>query len=251
MVTLAYHLVDRRFYAGITRVTPRAFAAQMSYLSRGGFVCRLPTLPTPVQDKSGPREICITFDDGYQCVYDYAYPIMESMQLRGTVFVIAGYVGKTNAWDVRLSKPVRHMGWGELGALVRSGWEIGSHSMTHAALSFLSPERLRKEVGDSKLLLEDRLGCPIRAFSYPFGVLDERLVDKVREAGYQVAFAMYVPPRLRRAGLSPFNRARTAVYLTDSMRGFAAKAQGGNGAWQVVVARVVNFCSRGTILLKT
>ncbi len=250
-MTLAYHLVNSRFYAGITRVSPRAFAEQMNYLCRQGFCSCLPAGVARTAESNEKKSICITFDDAYQCVYEHAYPVMESLGMRGTVFVIAGYVGRTNAWDARLSKPVRHMGWDSLRDLLAAGWEIGSHSMTHAALTVASADAIRREVSDSKKLLEDRLGCAVRAFSYPFGVLSARLVHEVREAGYEVAYGMHIPPPLRGAVFSPYNRGRIAVYLTDGRRSFAKKVRGECGPLHLLVQRMVNFASRGTILVKS
>lgn len=247
MTTLAYHLVDGKFYAGVTRVTPRAFARQIKYLADHGFNSCLPdeeaqTVPTA-------KPVCITFDDGYECVYSNAFPVLQGHGFRACVFVIAGYVGKGNAWDVRLSAPVRHLSWQQLSALAAAGWEIGSHSLSHVPLTSVSQARLRSELRDSKALLEDRMGRPVRFFSYPFGVFSARVVAAVQEVGYEAAYGMYLTRELDNPSLRPFNRERRGVYLLDSLLSFARKVEGRREALRFFTERLVSFASRGSILV--
>ncbi|MBC7188159.1 MAG: polysaccharide deacetylase family protein [Calditrichaeota bacterium] len=247
MTTLAYHLVDDKFYAGVTRVTPRAFARQMKYLANHGFTSCLPG--EEIDTSSTLKRVCITFDDGYECVYSNAFPVLQRYGFRACVFVIAGYVGKSNAWDVRFSGPVQHLSWQQLSTLATAGWEIGSHSFSHVPLTLVSPARLRTELRDSKALLEDRIGRPVHFFSYPFGVFSARVVAAVQEAGYEAAYGMYVSRELKRPRLWPFNRERRAIYLFDSLRCFARKAEGRSEALPFFAERLVSFASRGSILV--
>ncbi|MCR4437443.1 MAG: polysaccharide deacetylase family protein [bacterium] len=247
MTTLAYHLVDGKFYAGVTRVTPRAFARQMKYLADHGFTSCLPCADNDTA--SMEKRVCITFDDGYECVYSNAFPILQRHGFRACVFAIAGYVGKSNAWDVRLSAPVRHLSWQQLSALAAAGWEVGSHSLSHLPLTWVGTARLRSELRDSKALLEDRLGRPVRFFSYPFGVLSEGVVAAVQEAGYKAAYGMYLSRELSKPSLRPFNRERRAVYLLDSLKCFVRKAEGTGEAFRLFTERLVSFASRGSVLL--
>ncbi len=249
MTTLAYHLVDRAFYAGITRVTPTAFARQMDYLAANGFTTCLPSDASRFSGQ-GRKAVCITFDDSYECVFTHAFPVLAERGFCGAVFVVADYVGKTNGWDVRLSRPIRHMSWAQLKQLAAAGWEIGSHSLSHTDLSSAGRLQLMAEVFDSKARLEDRLGRAVQTFSYPFGVFSAQVVEVVREAGYQAAYGMYIPKRLRAPHLQPFNRARRGVYLLDTLPTFARKVNGTSGPLLVTMERLVSFCSRGTVLVK-
>lgn len=51
-------------------------------------------------------------------------------------------------------------------------------------------ERLRAEIGFSKLFLERKLGRPVRLFSYPWGEYDDECVALVQETGYRAAFSI-------------------------------------------------------------
>ncbi len=70
--------------------------------------------------------------------------------------------------------------------------DIGSHTRSHRVLDTLRPDRLQDELLGSRLELEDWIGQPVRAVSYPVGktIRDKPLIlDAVREAGYEIGFA--------------------------------------------------------------
>ena len=73
------------------------------------------------------------------------------------------------------------MDWDDLGSLDPAIVTIGSHTLTHPILTTLPPDDLSKEVRDSRRLLEERLGRPVRFFCYPNGSHDDRVVACVKE----------------------------------------------------------------------
>lgn len=84
------------------------------------------------------------------------------------------------------------LSWEELGAWVRRGIGIGSHTHTHPNLGRLSEDRQREELASSRARLEERLGVPIRTLAYPFGTGDSYSAatqQLARESGYESAFA--------------------------------------------------------------
>jgi hypothetical protein len=50
---------------------------------------------------------------------------------------------------------------------------------------------LRKEIVESKKILEDRLGIKVNALAYPFGNYTNEARAMVKEAGYEAAFTVY------------------------------------------------------------
>jgi peptidoglycan/xylan/chitin deacetylase (PgdA/CDA1 family) len=68
--------------------------------------------------------------------------------------------------------------------------DIGAHTCTHPMLSRLSVGEQQQEISRSKELLEEILGNPIEAFSYPYGGRSdygEESVDCVRRSGFRLA----------------------------------------------------------------
>ena len=71
--------------------------------------------------------------------------------------------------------------------------EIGSHTMTHPVLATLPLELRKQEILQSKIYLEELLGRPVTAFSYPYGSSTDyksESVNIVRQAGFEYACAM-------------------------------------------------------------
>jgi peptidoglycan/xylan/chitin deacetylase (PgdA/CDA1 family) len=77
--------------------------------------------------------------------------------------------------------------WEQARELDGNGIEIGSHTMTHPILTHLPDEQLRREVGESKLRLEEELGRRVEQFCYPNGDNDQRVQCEVARAGYRGA----------------------------------------------------------------
>jgi peptidoglycan/xylan/chitin deacetylase (PgdA/CDA1 family) len=83
------------------------------------------------------------------------------------------------------------MGWKEAKDLVVQGMEIGSHTLTHPILSQLDAVQHKKEIVDSKLILEERLNCEINSIAYPVGryyCYNQKSFEYSVSAGYKIGF---------------------------------------------------------------
>jgi len=65
--------------------------------------------------------------------------------------------------------------------------EIASHSISHPILNLLSDLQLKKEIFNSKKVLENILSNFILGFCYPYGVFNNRVKTVVSKAGYGFA----------------------------------------------------------------
>ncbi len=79
------------------------------------------------------------------------------------------------------------LSWANAREMARSGIEFGSHTQTHPALTGASDEKLRRELSDSRALIEDELRTAADLFAYPHGEVDGRVRDAVKRAGYRCA----------------------------------------------------------------
>jgi peptidoglycan/xylan/chitin deacetylase (PgdA/CDA1 family) len=83
------------------------------------------------------------------------------------------------------------LSWDQVREMARAGMDIGSHTHTHSILSHLGPAEQRRELADSRDILEARLGQRIIAVSYPVGGKSAYTAETVRLAqqmGYQFGF---------------------------------------------------------------
>lgn len=135
------------------------------------------------------KSIIITFDDAYLDIFENALPFLIENNIKAIVFVPTGLIGKYNAWDshvLNVKKPIADIN------LIREfsnlGIEFGSHTISHPYLTKISKNEAFKEIKDSKKMLEDIIGKEVLSFCYPYGDLNEFIVDAVKSAGYKLAF---------------------------------------------------------------
>lgn len=70
--------------------------------------------------------------------------------------------------------------------LLKSGHVIGSHAHSHPELPKLSFEEQRKELSQSKAILEEAIGQPIVWFRPPYGLYNEDTVVLSKSLGLQI-----------------------------------------------------------------
>lgn len=209
-VFLSYHSVteDGPPYLSLR---PRTFERQLDILSRKGFRSgtRADLGRLAAGERLRGRRVFLTFDDGFLDTVHTALPRMRERGFSGMVFVLPRHLDEGAALDwpevageaVRRPALMRSIDWPMAEELVEAGWEIGSHTLTHARLTTLSDEDLRQELLDSRRLIADRLGrCDTLA--YPFGVWDPRVAGAAADAGYTFAFSLPFGQQLRATQLS-------------------------------------------------
>jgi peptidoglycan/xylan/chitin deacetylase (PgdA/CDA1 family) len=249
---LAYHKVDKKFELGGTWTTPVQFQKHMDHLKANGITPV--TLSRAVElMKSGEgrnkKYVCLTFDDAYEGLYHYAWPILQKHGFPATIFVVTDYVGRENDWDVNWGgRKFGHLGWKQIIEMAKAGIEFGAHTRTHQDLRKLDDEDLRDELAGAKYILEKNLGKIIGTLSYPFGRYDQRVMDAAAECGYISACSL--SPKMKNSQINFMALRRSAVYITDIMWNYHNKIfQEGRFFWlQDIWCRLVNFCAGGTIV---
>ncbi len=174
---LAYHRVHPTAGSDTPSLSPEAFERQMSLLEKRWRPIPLSTLVDWLEGKQtlAPKAVVVTFDDGTDDHFSYAYPILKRHGIPATVFMITGNVGLSGFLS---PKQIRQMGQG--------GITFGSHTFGHAYLPSLTPPEIRKELESSKKQLED-LGLSIDFLSYPAGGFTQAVIQSAQEAGYRAA----------------------------------------------------------------
>ncbi len=153
--------------------------------------------------------LVLTFDDGEESLYHYAFPILKRYRCPAIIFLIVNYIGKKNYWDISIAnKRSRHLNWRQIIEMARYGILFGSHTMSHRNLTKLNDQELEYELYESKRILESRLG-PIDAVSYPFNRVNSYVLKKVIGAGYKYGFGGN--------GTGILTIKKEAVYITDTI----------------------------------
>jgi peptidoglycan/xylan/chitin deacetylase (PgdA/CDA1 family) len=163
-------------------VSPDAFTRQMKFLhDRKYNVIPLEEAVSYIREKKRPpaRTVAITFDDGYENNYKYAYPALKRYHMPATIFIITDKVGKNDFMD-----------WGQINEMSASGIiDIESHTISHAWLKYIDDKKLKDELAGSKEVLEKMTGKKIKFICYPMGGYNEHVKSMAKDAGYEAGFA--------------------------------------------------------------
>ncbi len=168
------------------------------------------------------KSIVLTFDDGYENFYEYAYPCLKRHGFPSIVYLLAGYLGKRAKWfssDGRECPPL--MDVPRIKNLHAEGVQFGSHGINHLKLAEIPYDQAWMEIEQSKRILEHHLGFSIKHFCYPYGSHNEETVKAVRQAGYNSAVTCV--RGIAESGNDLYQLPRKAISYGDSLIGFVWK----------------------------
>lgn len=192
-------------------ISPEAFDQQMNLLYQWGYKTISAELLARAINQGAelpPQPIILTFDDGSETTYTTAQPIMQRYGFTGVSYIVYNYIGIP-----------RYMNADQIRALHASGWEIGSHGLSHVDLT-ARPDRQADEVVESRRRLQSLLGIPVLSFAYPFGAYDSSSLEYVHQAGY--TSAMGLGNETLQGNKNLFYLYRQPVEGTDSLQTFAS-----------------------------
>ena len=208
---LTFHDLDER--PSVISIAPGVFQRSMKKLHESEY--RTITLMEAVKCLSQGipfpnRSFVITFDDGYQSVYDEAFPVLQQYGMSSTIFLTVGK-NRFAKPDSRLpSIEGRSMlNWREIKEMNMDGITFGAHTLTHPDLTRLPLDRVKAEICGSKTIIEDALSTPVSSFAYPYGRYNRRCRDIVQQ--YFVC-ACSVKLGLIIGGSNPYTLERVDAY---------------------------------------
>jgi peptidoglycan/xylan/chitin deacetylase (PgdA/CDA1 family) len=148
------------------------------------------------------KSFVVSFDDGRDDGYYYAYPILKKYGFVATYFVI------TNREDT-----ATNLSWDQAAEMAKNGMEIASHTEDHTDIALSHGTALVNEVTGSKLAIETNLASrgvtvTVTTFCYPYGDVTSEGEQYIKTHGYLAAFTendgavrpgqnMYELPRVR------------------------------------------------------
>ncbi len=203
-VVLCYHNVEDKGGSKALTITTTEFEKQLQGIKDSGFtvIGMQDFLAFRRGEKEIPAKSCIiTIDDGWLSAYTNAWPLLKKFQYPFTLFIYVNYVGTGG----------KSMTWEQLGEMRDAGVDIQCHTYSHSNLKIPGGGMdkthsemvkrdvaalgvdgwMRKEIVESKAVLEKQLGIKCNAFAYPFGIYNTKARELVKEAGYEAAFTVY------------------------------------------------------------
>ena len=223
-------------------VTPQRFEEQLTGLLSRGFEA-WPLREIVNLHEAGcsiPRgAFAVTFDDGYECVYTRAWPILQRLQIPATIFLSTAYLDSrepfpcddwlaagddrvpTDSWRPLTTAQCREM---QAHSLI----ELAAHTHTHDDFRG-RPEGLRLDLQQNQQELRERFAIVRATFAFPFGVVREgfaggSMSEVARDSGFQCALS--TEPELIRRNQDPFSWGRFPAEQHDTAATLAAKLGG-------------------------
>ena len=175
-VCLNYHNLGYNPQFGINKVHPMIFKNHID-------IC-------DDFNKKRNIDITITFDDGYEGVFQFCRKILNKSTIkRKIIFPIVDYIGKYNTWDNSFYfNKYKHLSIEQIKILASEGWEVGSHTCTHRYLGKLNSDQIMNELVVSKQKLEEIINNEVTSFAPPYGIIDKRVLEISKSAGYKEIF---------------------------------------------------------------
>lgn len=205
-VIMYHHISPKQKLQNAYTISDQQFEKDLIFLKEHGY--HTITLDELVRfaengDSLPDNPIMITFDDGFESFYAYAYPLLQKHEMHAVMFVTGVDVDKfSEANDHNLD--YSYLTWDEVAELAASDWvEIGNHTynMHKSNGSRLgckikkgeNIEAYRKLLkGDLQKTQEkilDTTGIESIGFAYPFGGICKPAKEVLKEMGFKVAFS--------------------------------------------------------------
>jgi len=204
-IVMYHHILKEPTRLNSYTISPDEFRQDLQYLKKNGYQSIL--IQDLIDYVNGEAElpekpVMITFDDGYESFYEYAFPILKEMKFRAVFSVVGTYVDQYSCMDDH-HICYSHCTWNELALLQKSGIvEIQNHSYN---LHLLANGRrgakkvwnennsdyrqvLISDIGKMQDECRENLGGWLpTAFTYPYGQISDEALPILKELGFKAA----------------------------------------------------------------
>ena len=237
-IALCYHNIEDKGSKALT-IPVEEFEKEMQALKDNNFtiIGMQDFLAWRRGEKNIPAKCAIiTIDDGWVSGYENAWPILKKFGYPFTLFIYVNYIGTGG----------KSLSWDQLAEMRDAGVDIECHTYSHGDLR--SPLRkgsvdkktmtgiendiktlgmdgwMKKEIADSKAVLEKQLGIKVNAIAYPFGNFNQKARDLVKQAGYEAGFTVYgqqlrfSAPPFDLLGRYAVDAGQPQIFYTDALK---------------------------------
>lgn len=207
VAVLEYHHIDPT--ESEYTITPDTFQKHLEALKANHYhVISMKEFVDFLNGKSSvpPDSVVLTFDDGYESFYKYAYPALKQQKMTATNFIIVNYLG-TNPGTPFLN-------WDEIQTMKNDGFDFYSHTYNSHDFSVdqngnpISPltnpiflkdqnrmetekeykQRVKADLEEAEEIIQMKLGNQDKLFCFPHGRYNKTLIDIGDQLGYKYYF---------------------------------------------------------------
>lgn len=206
-VLMYHHVLDNPKKLNKYTISSSEFENDLKYIAQQGYetISVQNLIDYCEKGSSLPKKpIMITFDDGYESVYAYAYPLLKKYKMRAVINVIGKYADLYSSCDDH-NINYSHITWEQLKQITKDGtFEVGNHTYDMhkigsrkgiGKISGESHEHYQSQVGADLKKMQSRtkemLNITPTAFAYPFGNITKDALPVVKSTGIKVVFCCW------------------------------------------------------------
>lgn len=185
-------------------ITPEQFEDDLIYIKQKGYTTITMTQLINHQlkgEKLPEKPIIISFDDGYESTYAYAFPLLKKYDMCAVVSVVGSYADRyTEFEDHHLG--YSHMNWSQIKEMSQTKYvEIQNHTydMHKQSGERIATKRkygeseeeysiaLKEDIGKMQESIYNNTGFMPNTFTYPFGSNSDLSKKIIKEMGFSAA----------------------------------------------------------------
>ncbi|MBP7652261.1 polysaccharide deacetylase family protein [Candidatus Dependentiae bacterium] len=228
---LMYHKISE-FHRDKLTVTVNQFENQINYLLKKGY--------TPISFKElnsyknntlniPDKPVILTFDDGYMNNYELAYPVLKKNNIKATIFLVAGSIGKKNEWDEGQEKLIDY---NQIKEMSGNNIEFGIHSFNHSNFSKMTIKEIESDLTDCISELKKNNIFFENVIAYPYGSIPEKPEDKNKLKDFlkkhNFNFGLLIKSKINKIPIkNPYFMYRINIKGSDSFLDFKIKLKNG------------------------
>lgn len=206
-ILMYHHISEKQSKLNKYTISPANFKSDLEYIEKNGYkTVSVDDLISYCENGTALPEkaIMITFDDGYESIYQYAYPILKSKSMKAVINIIGAYADKYSTIDDH-NVNYAHITWDELSEMQESNiFEIANHTYdlhTNGKRKGISKMRGESDEHYESIIKADlermqsrtnqMLGSFPTAFAYPFGTVCKQALPIIKSCNIKCVFCCW------------------------------------------------------------
>lgn len=204
-IIMYHHMLKEGKLIGDYCITPTQFEEDLKYIKNNGYTTISADDLMEFYENHidlPEKPILITFDDGYESSFTYAFPLLKKYNMKAIISIIGNYSDLySNVPTCEKSVSYSHITWDEAKIMQSSGLiEIGNHTYNlHSIKNGIKgvvknndnnfyDNVVRNDINKLQEKIEKKLGIKTLIFAYPFGNRNEKTDKILKDAGFKVVF---------------------------------------------------------------
>lgn len=216
VIVLMYHFIVQEEKSPSTReISPERFASHLESLKNAGYsVISIGKYFRFVKNNEAipANSVVITFDDGHDSFYKYAYPLLCKYGFPATNFI------KVKLADSSDPSKVRHLTWEQMREMKQKGMSFYSHTFDHHRMAgvggdgrnkgalvtrvYLESEnrletqeeyltRIKSDLQLADQRIREELGNQPKLLCFPYGQYNDSVVEVGKDLGIELFFTIH------------------------------------------------------------